>query len=106
MIALALFGHTRTLNTAACCTSMGTVWAGQQWNMQVPGTRDAVYGSGAADYGLWSEGVWDQAGVDSGGPVVHVVVGLVASGGPGVDVRYVAGVVGVQHDGYAQQVLA
>ena len=48
----------------------------------------------------------DQAGVDSGGPVVHVVVGVAASDGPGVDVRYVAGVVGVQHDGYAQQVLA
>ena len=40
-----LFGHTRTFNAAAYCASMSTVWAGQQWNVQVPGTRDTVYGS-------------------------------------------------------------
>src|SRR6516162_4311132 len=58
------------------------------------------------DYSLWSDEAWDEAGVDSAGPVVQVVVGLVAGRGPGVDVRYVAGVVGVQRDGDAQQVLA
>ena len=58
------------------------------------------------DYSLWSDEAWDEAGVDSAGPVVHVVVGLVARSGPGVDVRYVAGVVGVQRDGRTQQVPA
>ena len=69
----------------------------------------SMYGSvyeSNADYRLWSEGVRDQAGVNAGGSVVQVVVGLVAGGGPGVDVRYVAGVVGVQRDGRAQQVLS
>jgi hypothetical protein len=39
------FGRTRTLNAAAYCAPVSTVWAGQQWNGQVAGARDTVYGS-------------------------------------------------------------
>ena len=49
------FGHTRTLNAAAYYALVSTVWAGQQWNGQVAGARNTVYGSalgtaGAAPY--------------------------------------------------------
>ena len=36
------FGLTRTLNAAAYCAPVSTVWAGQQWNGQVAGARDTV----------------------------------------------------------------
>jgi hypothetical protein len=39
------FGRTRTLNAAAYCALVSTVWPGQQRNGQVAGARDTVYGS-------------------------------------------------------------
>ena len=48
----------------------------------------------------------DQAGLDSGGPVIHLVVSLVAGCGLGVKIRYVPGVFGIQRDGDTKQVLA
>ena len=50
-------GRTRTLNAAAYCAPVSTVWAGQQWNEQVAGARGIVYGS---------EGPWTNDGGNHG----------------------------------------
>ena len=52
------FGLTTTLNTAAYCASMSTVWAGQQRNVQVADkftSTEVVYGVTGTDVTVFPE---------------------------------------------------